>query len=299
MRTTFLATAAALASITATSAAWADELPALPAPAPAAAGDCRPSTHAGIDENDARTGAEIVCREIAARHGAGSYQVRFSKLGARVLLTVSSTNGELDERTVMMSSIDEVTVAGPRAVDALLNKKTLDDTETVKNVLAADATPPRTKTGQMGFNGGILGLMGANVLTGPAPGIDLGLLYRADRLAVGAGGRLAGGGSANTHLGTGSLTSGVRYYTLDSDIAPFAGAGVGISYLSVTRPSGQSSPSGGGFAAYAEGGVDALRTHRVGFTTAVRLDLPLYTVKDNGSSEYVLPVSLVIGMQFH
>ncbi len=276
-----------------------------PAAAPAAPVQSAPSacllgSHAGIDEVDARSASDVVCHEIAAKGGvAGSYELRLNKLGGRIVASLAVTSGQYDERRMTLSSIEEISVAAPRLVDALLNKRAIEDTENVKNVVSTDTPAPRVKSGQVGFNGGVLGVLPVTTAAGPAPGVDLGLLYRADRIGVGASGRLAGGGSTETTFSYAVLSTGARYYFMDSDVTPYAGAGVGLSKMGVNRDASGKSTDGGGFSAYAEIGLDALRTHRIGFTASLRMDAPLYALKDGGDSEYVLPTSLMVGLQFH
>ncbi|MBL8608808.1 MAG: hypothetical protein JNL38_15900 [Myxococcales bacterium] len=277
-----------------------------PAPAPAPSVQTAPSAcllgaHPGIEEVDARSAADVICHEIAAKGGAaGTYEIRLNKLGGRIIASLAVTSGQYDERRVTLSSIEEISVAAPRLVDALLGKKAIEDTESVKNVLSTDTPAPKVKSGQVGFNGGVLGVLPLTTATGAAPGVDLGLLYRADRIAVGASGRLAGGGSTESTFSYAVLSSGARYYFMDSDIAPYAGAGVGLSRFAVNRDTpGDASTDGGGFSGYVEVGVDALRTHRIGFTAGLRMDAPFYALKGGGKDEYVTPTSLMVGMQFH
>lgn len=274
--------------------------PVAPAPVQSAPSSCVLGSHAGIDEVDARSAADVVCHEIAARGGAaGAYELRLNKLGGRIVASLAVTSGQYDERRLTLVSIEEISVAAPRLVDALLNRKAIEDTETVKNVVSSETPAPRVKSGQVGFNGGVLGVLPLTTAAGPAPGVDLGLLYRADRVGVGASGRLAGGGSTETTFSYAVLSTGARYYFMDTDVAPYAGAGVGLSKMGVSRDSSGKSTDGGGFSAYAEVGLDALRTHRIGFTASLRMDAPLYALKESGDQEYVLPTSLMVGMQFH
>jgi hypothetical protein len=47
-----------------------------------------------------------------------------------------------------------------------------------------------------------------------------------------------------------------------------------------------------------------LRTHKVAFSTSVRLDTPFYSLKSDGYGQekvahYIMPLSLNVGMVFH
>ena len=92
-------------------------------------------------------------------------------------------------------------------------------------------------------------------------------------------------------------------------MAPFAGAGLGASYISVR----ESDLSGSGLSAYAEVGATMLRSGKVGFYASLRADAPFYSLKgtsyapaDVGRAygapsrltSYVFPVSLNAGLAF-
>lgn len=304
---------------------------AAPAAAPAQAGaaaqtpagtpivdGCSLGDHSGVAPEDAHTAADVVCHEIVAAGGQATYEVRMGKLGTRVVVTVASREGAgaYDERRIVVSGLEEVPVVAPRLADAIVHKKPIDATETVNNVAAQEARQPASKKGQMGFQGGVFGVTPVTAATGVGAGVDLGLLYRGDRFSVGGDLRLAGGGSSSRTMSYTVLSTGVRYAFSDGDIAPFAGGGVGLSHLTLDRDSGQDQ-SGTGFGAYAEGGVEALRTHHVSVSASIRADAPFYTVKSDGGprtiydgngnaialsqvgDRYLLPVSLMIGMFFH
>lgn len=287
-----LATFASTAAFAEEPAAPAPPAPATPAatPTPPRAG-CRLGAHEGIDAADARTAASMVCRALADKGlGGASAEVRVEKLGSRVVLVVAPERGE--EKHVLLSSIEEVPTAAPRLAESVAEMKPIAETETVKNVLATESAPPKTKAGQVGFNGGIIGVAPLNAPSTPAPGVDLGLIYRADRWGVSASGRFASSGSDVGGVGYASLGSGVRYSFGGGTVAPFAGAGVSILAFSLERRG--SDFEGKGFGAYAEVGVDALRTSRIGFTASLRVDAPLFA--DHGG--YAIPGSILVGMQF-
>lgn len=282
-------------SLFAPSAALAQE-PAAAAPATPAAPQlsvqgCRLGAHEGIDAVDARTAARLVCSALAdkAPHVKAA-EVRLEKLGARVILTVAPEGGA--EKNVVLSGVEEVPTAGPRLAESVAEVKPVAETETVKNVLTAEAAPPRTKSGQVAFNGGIIGVAPLNLGGTPAPGVDLGLIYRGERWGVSASGRFATSGDDIGGVQYAALASGARYSFGDGAFAPYAGAGVSILTLAVERRGPDF--EGTGLGLYAEVGVDALRTHRIGFTAGVRLDAPLFAHEGT----YALPVSLLVGMQF-
>lgn len=312
---TIVAVGAGAGFLLAAGLARADEpvgaLPALPAPPPAPTAPCALGDHSGVDEADARTAADLVCHDLAERGARGAHSVRFGKLGGRVLVTVRAEGG--DERRVVLSSIDEITVASPRLAAAIAEGKPLDETQTVSNVLREEARPVVSKPGQMGFNGGLFGVAPGGQGAAPSPGVDLGLLYQAGRFGVGAAGRLAPAvGDGPAVLSYVVLGTGGRFYLGEGDVSPFAGAGASYASLCVKDRSdgmGGDEACGTGFGGYGELGVEALRTHRVSFAATARADVPFfalhgsdYVVATRSSStttRYTVPVSIMIGMLFH
>lgn len=312
---TIVAVSAGAGFLLAAGLARADEavaaLPALPPPAPAPAASCTLADHAGVEDADARTAADLVCHDLAERGARGAHAVRFGKLGARLVVTVRAEGGE--ERRVILSSIDEVTVASPRLAAAIVEGKPLDETQTVNNVLREEARPVVSKPGQMGFNGGLFGVSPGGQGTSPSPGVDLGLLYQAGRFGVGAAGRLAPAvGDGPAVLSYVVLGTGGRFYLGEGDVSPFVGSGVTYASLCVKDRSGamaEGEVCGTGFGGYGELGVEALRTHRVAFAATARADVPFFALHGSDYSyatrstttttRYAVPVSVMVGMLFH
>ena len=96
---------------------------------------CHVGEHEGFDDADARTSTDLFCGELVSHHAPrGEYDVRFGKLGSRVLFSARErTNGE--ERRVLIQSIEEVPLAAGRLVEALAEKKTVAETQSVDNVV--------------------------------------------------------------------------------------------------------------------------------------------------------------------
>ncbi|MBL8607728.1 MAG: hypothetical protein JNL38_10425 [Myxococcales bacterium] len=274
---------------------------------------CTLGEHAGVDEADARTAADIVCHDLASKHApVASYEVRFGKLGSKLLLVVRGSSG--DERRALLTGVDEVPVGSQRVAAAIADGKPLDETITVSTVLHGEARPVVAKPGRIGFNGGTFGVSPVGQGTTASPGVDLGLLYNADRFGLTAQGRLAPAlGTGGTQLSYVVLGTGGRFYFTDTDVAPFAGVGVAYSSLCLKhRDTGSygGEECGAGFGAYAEAGLEALRTHRVTFTGSVRADVPFYALRgthyesvkpyrSTPTERYAVPVSLMVGMVFH
>jgi hypothetical protein len=304
-----------------------------PAPAPAAAhaavdpgyspddpvkirSNCKLGAHADIPDGEARTAAEIVCAALADRKAAAvPHQVRFGVLGGRTLVIVERQDASGDavaERRTLLGSLDEITIAAPRVVDALVDDKPLDDTRNVDNVLAAETRTPKVQKGQMGFEGGIYGATAVGAASGASAGVALGLLYRAGSVGVSTQARFGGIGNSDSQVSGNSLEFGARYYLTNAEIAPYVGGGFEISSVHLTRTSGDDY-AGSGFGAYVTMGAELLRTHHAAVSAAVQLDAPFYavqsanydsydgsftTIKETKDSRWVAPLSFNMNIIF-
>lgn len=288
------------------SSALADEAAVLPA------AQCTLGPHPGIEDVDAQTTADVVCHELAQKGQGGAREVRMGKLGGRVLLVVG------DQR-VMMSSLEEVPTAAQRIASASAEGKTVEETPHVDQVVGAETRAPKVKPGQMGFKGGVIGAMAFTGDTGAAPGLALGLLYRANRWGLDGHLRAGGGGGTKTTLTHVVLGTGPQYYFSDGDFSPYIGAGVGLMHFKLDREESNQSVSNTGFGGYVEGGIEALRSHHAAIIVSLRMDVPAFELAGESrststytpagghqttraptpSSTYVAPVSLMVGMIFH
>jgi hypothetical protein len=308
MKTTLITAGAAaiVASLLVSSFALAqdaeiDGAPTPPTAAPPAAArapsGCFLGTHAGIPEADAQTAASIVCSELSrhatqpAQAGA-SYRVVLGKLGSVVILSLTqeSSPGVIQEhKQLQLSGIEEVSVAAPRIVDALVNGTPIAQTQKVDNVVGEEARMPKKRPGSAHFAAGLIGVLPPlSQGAAPAPGIDLALHYETTSFAAGVGLRGAGGKPDKTELGYFALTVGGRYYLSDADIAPYVGGGIAWSWLSVHGDGFNGDKSGLG--AFGEVGIEALRSHRSHLTLGLRADLPFYalhgtTMTSTGASD--------------
>lgn len=259
---------------------------------------CNLGDHPGLEADEARTAADVVCHELAKRQATNTqHEVRFGKLGGRTLVTVASRQGNTyDERRAFVAGLDEIDVAGPRLADALATGKTFDDTRGVDSVTAAETRATKVQRGAVAFDGGVFGMTGVGTEAGVSTGLDLGLAYRAGNIGIGGHGRAGGIGSAETKLGTASLDFGVRYHFSDGDFAPFVGAGLGIAYFSLNREVGLL--EGSGLGAHAAVGAEMLRSHHMALSVSLRADAPMFELKNANAEAYVVPLSLNIGLVF-
>jgi hypothetical protein len=111
-------------------------------------------------------------------------------------------------------------------------------------------------------------------------------------------GRAGGIGSGDQKMGLASLDVGGRLYLTSGELAPFVGAGLGLSYFQIHRE-GEPSPDGSGFGAFGEVGVELLRTHSVAMGAFLRGDAPFYSLEAAHVKTYVVPVSLNLALLFH
>jgi hypothetical protein len=274
---------------------------------------CVVGEHAGVDRDDARTAADVLCHALAS-HGAhpGVYDIRIGKLGGKLLLVLTerATN---DERRLFIQGVEEVPVASERVVTALVEHKSLEQTESVDNVVSSESRTPKQKTVQPGV---ILGLTGQSAVGGPTTasgGLEIDMQFRLKNLALLGEGRAGGIGSADNKLGYASLGVGVRYFLSDSDVAPFLGGGLMFAYFQANEGNAPAF-DGSGFGAYGELGLAFMRSSHVGGVINLRADLPMFSLtqstggvydyttetasQGSTSSMYLVPISLNVGLSF-
>jgi len=305
---------------------WAQE--PTPPPAPIVAGDytCVVGEHAGIDDADARTTADLLCGELEAQKAAGGvYEIHFGKLGSRVLLGIDERATKASRR-VLIQSFEEVPIAARRLVSALVTHKSLEETQNVDNVVASESRKPEAKKIATSVELGLVGATAAGVDPSTSAGFALGLMFRSARTSFGGHLRIGGAGSGSNTLVFDSFDVGARYHSSDADTALFVGGGVALSYLKVSRdlvpapPSGSYgdyygsgrsvldiSPSGSGFGAFVEGGIETMRSSRAGAVLSLRADAPFFLLKRGEAeatatresvSRYVVPLSCNVGFRF-
>lgn len=257
-------------------------------------GNCRLGEHAGVDPNDARTAASIVCRELPPQAAsANSYRVDLDKLGthAFVTLTAESNGAKVDSRRMPIDRIEDVPLVAPRLVDALIHNKSLKETERVGNLTTADATTPVRRYGQMQFGGGVLGAVAPGLAT-VSPGLELALRYDTQRWVLGGQLRFAWGVGNNDQFNMIQLGVGPRYMLSTADTSLFLGGGMAIERLGERKES--NTKSGAGVGAYAEVGVEMMRLHHNRLNVALRTDFPTFKTQD----DYLVPISLTTSFLF-
>jgi hypothetical protein len=252
--------------------------------------ECTLGEHSTIDTADATTAADILCGELAkAGAPAGSYTVTFGKLGSKVSLRVAR-DGTNDAQGLLLSGVEETPVAAERISKAFATGKSVDESVSADAVISSESRTPLTKSGQTMVAAGIDGTLGAGTSTDPSAGVFLRLLYRSGAVGLTGEARLGGVGSADDKIAHGDLGIGGQVYLGSGDVAPFVGAGLDFSYVSLVGKD----DTGSGLGAYGELGVEFMRTNRTGLLVAARADAPFYAVRGT----YVAPLSLNLGLVF-
>ncbi|WP_394844752.1 hypothetical protein LZC95_47865 [Pendulispora brunnea] len=253
---------------------------------------CELADHEGIDDGDARTAAKLVCAEVQRGGPApgGVYQVGLGKLGTAVILTLEAdVRGAHDQRQMKLSGIEEVATAAPRIADALLHGKSVDQTERLGGLTNEETKNAKRKQGSMHF---ALGLFGVSPnMKGIAPGVDFTLHYETADFSVGVGARFAGKTNDSYKMMYDALNIGGRYYLTSTDVSPFLGGGIAWTWLTA-----DGFESNNGIGAYAELGVELLRTHSAHLAAIARIDVPSYSLERRSTASYYAPASS--GMAF-
>ena len=324
---------ALLANLVSVAVAVAEE----PRPPPAGAGPpqatvvsvppCRLAEHAGIDDADASTAAQLVCADLA-HAGApldGHYRVSLGRLGSIVILSVAregdSLGSTVDSREMRLQGIEEVSVAAPRIAESIVNGTPLRDTEKVDNLVGDETRQPKSKAGKTHFAIGLLGMLPPlDRGLGPAAGGVLDVHYETGSFEVGASMRFGGGSFNDSSPKVAFFLAGVggRYFVSDNDTSPYVGGGLTGGHLDLslpsTTPGEQFSGNNSGLGAYVDAGVQILRTNHAHLALGARLDLPFYALNDSsfgtpigtgalapkttGRSIYYAPLSIEMRLTF-
>ena len=270
----------------------------------------------GVTEEEAAAVEEIVCaavRESPAR--SAHHRIRVVKIGGKVVLTLVTdrADGGVASKQLVLTSIDEVTIAAPRLLEAASEEKPVAETVTMNNVVGEEARRPKRKHSEVH---GWLGVIGAGAPTiAMGGGLNLGISVGSDRWSFTTDFRLAGqsfnkpASLALTILTLGSvdiepeakfayvsLAGGVRHHFTSTDVSPFLGAGLALDHIggghtemirspySAYTYSRYSTYGDTGLAGYAEIGLDFLRTHAIGGMFTIRGDLPTFVVERTRSN---------------
>lgn len=260
---------------------------------------CAVERYVGVTKDDADAVEEIVCTEIHEQAPyPGTHRIRVTKLGSKIVLTLVSERegGGRIEKQLILSSLEEVPVAAPRLVEALVEKKAVAETQTVTNVVGQEARVPKKKASEVHAWMGMLAVAAPGGGTGG--GAHLGFSAGSDRWSFVGDLRLAGASfvepaavvltifslgllkpEPEAELGYVSLSGGVRHHLMTTDTAPFLGAGIALDYVALDAHERRPDEKQTGVAGYGEIGLDLMRTHVVGGAVALRFDAPAFAVE--------------------
>lgn len=280
-------------------------------PKPAQDERCAVDVHPNVSDADAAAVEDVVCTLIRSENVPGRHRIHVTKLGSKVVLTLVTTfEGVSVEKHLALSDMGEITVAAPRLLEASSERKAVADTVDVNNVVGDEARIPKKKHSAVH---GWLGVMGGSASGyGSGGGMSVGLSAGNDRWSFITDFRLAGSAfnkpaslaALICTLGTVdmktkndfsfvSVSAGARHHFTTSDVSPFVGMGLALDYMqlqdasaatsnyasySYTGRSSRDYGSNTGLAAYAEAGLDLLRTHTIGGAVVIRADAPTYSV---------------------
>lgn len=284
--------------------------------------DAHPSCALGrwinVSPQDAEAIADIVCTQVRqSANPSVPARVHVVRIGSKHVVTLETlTQAGPVSKEIVLQSLDEITIAAPRLVEATETQKTTAETVTMTNVVSGDETRPVKK--KPSFMHAEMGMLGAGSPSiGAGAGMNIALGGGSERWSFIGDLRVAGAafnsiastaltiftlGSVDMSKGGKityvSLTGGARHHLSADDIAPFVGMGLGFNHVG-TGPAvdGDGSYSYGntyitqgsstyveknanaGLAFYGELGLDILRTRNVGGTISLRADAPTFTVE--------------------
>jgi hypothetical protein len=255
---------------------------------------CRLDAHEGIDDADARTAALLVCSEIARLNPPADahYHVTLGKLGTIIILSVTREGDTpavtADVRELRLHGIEEASVAAPRLADSIVHGTPIAETEKFDNLVGQETRPaPKKGGGSVHFSLGVVGeLPPLDQGIGPAPGLDLHVHYETKSWELGGGMRFGNGQASSTAPDVGFFMAELsgRYFFNETDVTPFVGGGIGWEYLNLQIPGIGFIGNNWGLGAFAEAGVEFLRTYHTHLSIGFRLDLPFFSI-NSGADE--------------
>ncbi len=265
---------------------------------------CTMNTREGMTDTEARIIARLTCEELDThKAAAGAYEVTNERFDGQILFTISGPGGA---RHATLSRVMEARTAIPRLIEAMVAKKSVQSTENVDNVLPADVTERNTKkkNGTMGATLGILSMnpVGKDAGAGTG-GASVGIGYETGRLGVFGDLRYAVGESTQRETHYFAASGGARFYLLDGDTSPFLGAGLALTVITLKRADSSgsttyydgygssSSTANTGMAAYAELGIEVLRTHMLTLAATARGDAPMFALRSVERQSASAPVA--------
>lgn len=134
---------------------------------------CLIGDHPGLPESDAQTAALLVCDALRkqgisvndpvyeAPASASAYHLVLRRLGEKIFVRLSHEypiGTTIAEQQMTLANIEEMIPAAPRLVDALLHRKSIDNTVDMESVTEHEAHELRKISGESLWSMGIFGI---------------------------------------------------------------------------------------------------------------------------------------------
>lgn len=114
---------------------------------PGAPDSCSLERAIGLTEVESQAVEEVVCAPLRASPQGKTYRVHAIRIGTKVtvrLVSLAADGGRTDDELVL-SSIDELTVAAPRLREAAVEHKRVTETLDVTNVVGDESRKPKKR----------------------------------------------------------------------------------------------------------------------------------------------------------
>ncbi len=136
----------------------------------------------GMGEGDARTTLDLICGALSSQHAPpGTYEVRTGSLGKRTMLVVSSPESGSEKR-VFIDGPEEVPTAAERIATALVENKTVAETQGADNVVSSEVRAPLRKVAPLSIFVGATAASAVGFEANTSAGAEADLELRTQRL---------------------------------------------------------------------------------------------------------------------
>lgn len=272
--------------------------------------NCMVGSYAGFDASEAETATSLVCSQLRKRgiatgapnwevEGAEeTFRVNLRPLGRTVFLgleRIDRSGAIVAEEELALDGIEEVAVAAPRLVDAVVGGTSVEQTASYSNLVGEETRRPRKLGGETFWGLGILGfgVTGTDIYT--APGMLIRTGYETESFGILGDLRFGAGSPADDTAAFFNIGIGGRWFTTSTNWSPFLG--VGLSWMSMGVESGRFDGTRSGLASWVEFGIEGLRFYDSRLSIDLRVDVPFFELESDFPKEerYRMPISLAVG----
>ena len=278
--------------------------------------------HTGIEEVEVNSVAQLIAVElrrlnilvndpvIEAPATGNVYHISFNKLGEKILVRLTQEipiGNIIEERQLWISNIEEMIEAGPRLVDALINKKPISSTVDIENVVEGDSPIIRKISGESFWSMGLFGTFVPGTDLIGEFGVEAGLSYERPTYGIETEFRFTGGEeSGGDSFFYTSWSIGGRYFFNKQNISPYVGGGLGLSITTYQTKftirerdwfsdewgyyDDYNSETDTGMGVYVIGGIEMLRLYRNRLNLEIRIDRTFFQLP----TQDVMPITLGI-----